>query len=51
MGANMDTVGIFSVATEMSKNQLFTTMDKHIPIEEWVNYAEKFPQNLDVNFK
>jgi len=47
MGANMDTVGIFSVATEMSKNQLFTTMDKHIPIEEWVNYAEKFPQNLD----
>lgn len=47
MGANMDTVGIFSVAQEMTKNQLFTTMDKHIPIEEWLQFAEKNPESLE----
>lgn len=47
MAANMDTVGIFSVAQEMSKNQLFTTMDKNIPIEQWVEFAKKCPDSLN----
>lgn len=46
IAANMDTVGIFSVAREMSKNQLFTTIDKHVPIEEWLEFAEKHPDSL-----
>lgn len=46
MAANMDTVGTFSVAQEMSKNQLFTAMDKHIPVLEWIEYAKKYPDDL-----
>jgi len=41
MAANMDTVGIFSVAKEMSKNALFTAMDKHIPVQEWIDYSKE----------
>lgn len=47
MAANMDTVGIFPVAFEMSKNGLFTTIDKHIPVDEWVDFAKKYPEYLD----
>jgi len=47
MAANMDTVGTFSVAQEMSKNQLFTAMDKHIPVSEWIEYSKKYPDNLE----
>jgi GMP reductase len=47
MAANMDTVGIFSIAKEMSKNQLFTTIDKHIPIEEWLEFAKNNPEDLE----
>lgn len=47
MAANMDTVGIFPVAFEMSKNGLFTTIDKHIPVDEWVDFAKKYPEYVD----
>lgn len=48
MAANMDTVGLFSVAKEMSKNQLFTAIDKHITVDEWVQFLEKNPECADV---
>lgn len=46
MASNMDTVGIFSVAEEMTKNRLFTTIDKHVSIEDWLAYAAKNPNSL-----
>jgi GMP reductase len=44
MAANMDTVGLFSVAKEMSKNLLFTAIDKHVSVDEWIQFINKNPE-------
>jgi GMP reductase len=49
MAANMDTVGTFEVAKEMTKHSLFTTIDKHFTLEEWLEFATKNPEALEVS--
>jgi GMP reductase len=44
----MDTTGNFKTALEMSKNNLFTAVAKHITVEEWVEFASKHPEALEV---
>lgn len=46
IASNMDTVGTFSVAKEMSKNSLFTTVAKQVSVEDWVNFAKENPEHL-----
>jgi len=46
IAANMDTVGIFSVAKEFAKNSLFTTIHKHYSVEEWVEFARNNLETL-----
>ncbi|CAF0784158.1 unnamed protein product [Brachionus calyciflorus] len=46
IASNMDTVGTFKVAKEMSKNNLFTTMAKHLSVEEWSEFARDNPEHL-----
>lgn len=47
MAANMDTTGTFPVAKEMAKNSLFTTLAKHISVEEWIQFAKENPEYLE----
>ena len=35
MAANMDTVGTFEMATELTKHKLFTAIHKHYSVAEW----------------
>ena len=49
MAANMDTVGTFKVAHELSKNGLFTAIDKHFSLEEWIEFAKNHPDVVPVN--
>ena len=35
MAANMDTVGTFAMATELTRHKLFTALHKHYALEEW----------------
>lgn len=43
----MDTTGTFKTALEMSKNFLFTAIAKHISVEEWTEFASKYPETLE----
>lgn len=47
MAANMDTVGTFAVAREMQKNSLFTALGKHVGLDQWIDFAKKYPECLD----
>ncbi|MGY6649961.1 GMP reductase [Wenyingzhuangia sp. IMCC45574] len=40
MAANMDTVGTFEMAKELSKHKIFTTIHKHYSIEEWAAFLK-----------
>jgi len=42
----MDTVGTFSVAKEMSKNNLFTTVAKQFTVQDWIDFAKENPEHL-----
>ncbi|XP_076448748.1 GMP reductase 2-like [Babylonia areolata] len=41
MAANMDTVGTFEIAKEMSRFQMFTTIHKHYSVDAWKEFAAK----------
>ena len=40
MAANMDTVGTFKMAEELSKFEIFTAIHKHYTLEEWIEFSE-----------
>ncbi|CAF3189028.1 unnamed protein product, partial [Rotaria sp. Silwood2] len=39
VASNMDTVGTFEMAIQLSKLQLFTTIHKHYTVEQWKEFA------------
>ncbi len=48
IAANMDTVGTFEMANELSKEQIITAIHKHYTVEEWTKFIgsiteEQFP--------
>ncbi|XP_071251935.1 GMP reductase 1-like [Salvelinus alpinus] len=47
IAANMDTTGTFEMAQVLSKQTLFTAMQKHYTVEEWKAFAAKFPECLE----
>ncbi|XP_026750477.1 GMP reductase 1-like isoform X1 [Galleria mellonella] len=47
MASNMDTVGTFEMAQELSKHGLFTCIHKYYTIEEWKKFAENHPECLE----
>lgn len=40
MAANMDTVGTFDMAIELSKQKIFTAIHKHYTVKEWHNFMQ-----------
>lgn len=44
IAANMDTVGTFEMASALSKHNMFTTIDKHYNLEEWLDFRKKYPE-------
>ncbi|GLB52407.1 GMP reductase [Neptunitalea chrysea] len=40
IAANMDTVGTFDIAKELSKHSLITALHKHYTIDEWTSFIE-----------
>ena len=47
MGANMDTVGTFSLALALAKQHLFTAIHKHYSFEEWDKFLLQAPENIE----
>lgn len=47
MAANMDTVGTFEMALELSQHKLFTAIHKHYSIEEWNKFLSEAPDGLE----
>lgn len=45
MAANMDTVGTFEMAKELSKHKIFTAIHKHYTIEQWHSFASSVDKN------
>ncbi|CAF3077254.1 unnamed protein product [Rotaria sp. Silwood2] len=41
VASNMDTVGTFEMAIQLSKLQLFTTIHKHYTVEQWKEFAKE----------
>lgn len=42
--ANMDTVGTFTMATEMAKHHCIVAIHKHYSVDEWKQFAAEQPQ-------
>ena len=42
--ANMDTVGTFTMATEMAKHHCIVAIHKHYTVDEWKQFAAEQPQ-------
>lgn len=40
IAANMDTVGTFEMASALSKKQLFTAIQKHYGLQEWLQFID-----------
>lgn len=47
MAANMDTVGTFEMASELTKHKMFTTMHKHYSFEQWDTFLKEAPQGIE----
>jgi GMP reductase len=47
MASNMDTIGTFEMALELSKQNVFTTIHKHYTVEEWVEFRDKNPDKFE----
>jgi GMP reductase len=47
MAANMDTVGTFEMATELSKHQLFTAIHKHYSLNDWKAFMAKSEKGIE----
>lgn len=48
VASNMDTVGTFEMAIQLSKLNLFTTIHKHYTVEQWKQFAAENPNVLSV---
>lgn len=46
MASNMDTVGTFEMAKQLSKHRVFTVIHKHYSLEAWKEFAAKNPETL-----
>ncbi len=46
MAANMDTVGTFEMALELSKHKIFTAIHKHYTIEQWDEFMNSSGKNI-----
>lgn len=46
MAANMDTVGTFSMAKQLSKHGLFTAIHKHYSLDEWSYFLNNSSPNI-----
>ena len=46
MAANMDTVGTFQMAEAFFKDMMFTCIHKHYSVEEWSDWAQSHPEEL-----
>ncbi|KAJ3584322.1 hypothetical protein NHX12_014818 [Muraenolepis orangiensis] len=44
IAANMDTVGNFEMARALHKFTLFTTIHKHYSVDDWKEFAAKYPE-------
>jgi len=44
IAANMDTVGTFEMAKQLSQHKLLTCIHKHYSIDEWKQFAEENPE-------
>lgn len=42
--ANMDTTGVFEIAVECAKEGMMTAIHKHYAVEDWMEFAGKFPE-------
>jgi GMP reductase len=49
MAANMDGVGTFAMAEELSKQNLFTCLVKHYKLEELIKFFSKKPNNVAIS--
>ncbi|WP_159023430.1 GMP reductase [Formosa sp. L2A11] len=47
MAANMDTVGTFSLALALAKQNLFTAIQKHYSLEEWNTFIAEAPEGIE----
>lgn len=47
IAANMDTIGTFEIAKALSEEQLFTTIHKHYSTDEWSNFFNNAPNNIE----
>ncbi|WP_396600930.1 GMP reductase [Algibacter sp. R77976] len=47
MAANMDTVGTFQMANELSKHQLFSAIHKHYTLKEWQTFINNAPKGIE----
>ena len=43
IAANMDTVGTFEMAMELSQHQILTAIHKHYTVEQWAAFMQKVP--------
>lgn len=46
VAANMDTVGTFEVAEELSKYKMLTCLHKHYRFSDWVSFLERNPKEI-----
>ena len=46
IAANMDTVGTFEMAEELSKEKIITAIHKHYTVEEWSNFLTNQPDSI-----
>lgn len=46
IAANMDTVGTFEMATELSKHKIITAVHKHYSIEEWKKFLDAQQEDI-----
>ena len=47
MAANMDTVGTFEMALELSKHKIFTAIHKHYSVEQWNDFLGSAPEGIE----
>ncbi|RUS81162.1 hypothetical protein EGW08_011070 [Elysia chlorotica] len=47
IAANMDTVGTFEMAKQLSKHLMFTTIHKHYTVDEWKEFAAENKSTLE----
>ncbi len=47
MAANMDTVGTFAMALALHDKKLFTAVQKHYAVDEWMDFVSKAPAGIE----